>query len=1258
MSIESNLLTFFSINVDSNARKKGLDIFTKKRYKEKLFDNNHLVGEYEVTSDTDKVKYKILFKIEDEGKNIQMECTCPYNYEGLCKHRVAVLLAIIEKVKVLKLGNKGLTPIEKLFNTSVTIPFRNIDLDNYKSLPAYQEMVLSNPFYVEGTPSLNTSDKSISFALVDFNVRKKNTIIFKRPDAESLSIDCFCKSKQMPCQHALKVFKHLISGHSPDEVNFFDRLLSAEVQKKKLMAEYGFDSGNPADIQNFKFVEKNRLWSIQPKDENLKKLSQFQNWNKNLLGLQLRQNSEILLPSTAAKTKTKVELSMAYIIEIDLVNTSVVKAAIHPIVCKLSQDNKNIVSHIKTLEEADVQSLPTRDEADEMIVKLAKLSSQKELEKSLKTYGTGIYSLNLKNQADRTFVFKFYFDVLHDAIDYLSEKTVALTGPLSGYRISKQDLWSAQIGKNRIGLEIEIASKSGFIEIVPKVVCGKTLFDLKEVITFGSLLLKVGNFHYGFESVETAHNFQYFIENPSIKVSAKDLPSLMKNLIQPLSKMHKIHNKLNLESREMIALSYRVYLKEMDNYLLIHPKAVYEGDKEVNILENELLLEPKDDTFEVLERDLDFENSQIEFLNSLHPEFHKQQPKGFYYLSFDEVLKNGWFFNFFSALKEQQTEVLGFDKITKIKYNPNKPSVKVKGSSGIDWFDVKIEITYGTQTVSLKDVQKALLKRENFVKLGDGSIGLLPEEWLKKHESLLKMGEVNKDSLRVSKLHFSLMDELADELSDVKITKELADKKQKLLNFESIKGHKIPNEIKAELRPYQHHGYNWLCFLDEFGWGGCLADDMGLGKTLQMITFLQNQVNKFPDKTNLVVVPTSLLFNWEQELRKFSPNITFLIHSGAEREKELEVFKAYHVIITTYGLVMNDIENLKDFEFNYVILDESQAIKNPESQRFKAVRQLKARNRIVMTGTPVENNTFDLYAQMSFANPGLLGNTNFFKEQFSNAIDRKGDKDKAEQLKKLINPFILRRTKEQVIKDLPEKTETVLICEMEAEQRKVYDTFKEHYRQKLMNKIQEEGIGKSSMYMLEALLKLRQICDSPAILNDEESYGNDSIKIKELMSNIREKTGKHKILVFSQFVSMLTLIKNELELANISFEYLDGQVTNRQKVVENFVNDASIRVFLISLKAGGVGLNLTVADYVYLVDPWWNPAVEAQAIDRTHRIGQKNKVFAYKMICKDTIEEKVLHLQSRKKNLSDDLVSTEASFLKQLDKDDIKYLFS
>jgi SNF2 family DNA or RNA helicase len=313
-----------------------------------------------------------------------------------------------------------------------------------------------------------------------------------------------------------------------------------------------------------------------------------------------------------------------------------------------------------------------------------------------------------------------------------------------------------------------------------------------------------------------------------------------------------------------------------------------------------------------------------------------------------------------------------------------------------------------------------------------------------------------------------------------------------------------------------------------------------------------------------------------------------------------------------------------------------------------------------MTGTPIENNTFDLFAQMHFVNPGFLGTTKSFKEQYSQPIDRDANPERAAELRQLIKPFILRRTKEQVATELPPKMEDILYCTMEKEQRKVYDAYRNKYRDLLLGKIDEEGMEKSKIYIIEGLMKLRQICDSPLLLPGEENYGSASIKIEELLRNIEEKTGNHKIVVFSQFVSMLGLIKKELDKDLVSYEYLDGKSSKkaRQQSVDHFQTDESCRVFLISLKAGGTGLNLTAADYVFLVDPWWNPAVEEQAIDRTYRIGQDKKVFAYRMICKDTIEEKIMNYQKKKKAIAADIIQAEESFMKQLTSADIKDLFS
>jgi non-specific serine/threonine protein kinase len=349
-----------------------------------------------------------------------------------------------------------------------------------------------------------------------------------------------------------------------------------------------------------------------------------------------------------------------------------------------------------------------------------------------------------------------------------------------------------------------------------------------------------------------------------------------------------------------------------------------------------------------------------------------------------------------------------------------------------------------------------------------------------------------------------------------------------------------------------------------------------------------------------------------------------------------------------------------ELEFDYVILDESQAIKNPQSKVTKAATLLNAKHKLCMSGTPLQNNTFDIYAQMNFLNPGMLGSVEYFRNEFATPIDKFGEKENKDHLRKLLFPFILRRTKEQVAKDLPAKTETILFCEMEEEQRTIYDAYRNDYRDKIMGVISEQGIDKSQLTILQGLMKLRQICDSPAIMNEEEKMPNVSVKLDEIGREITENIGNHKALIFSQFLGMLALIKEKLVELGVKFEYFDGSTTaiERERAIQSFQNNDEVRVFLISLKAGGVGLNLTAADYVYIVDPWWNPAVEQQAIDRTHRIGQTKNIFAYRMICKDTIEDKIIQLQEKKRNLARDLVTDDSGFVKSLTKEDVEYLFS
>jgi non-specific serine/threonine protein kinase len=521
------------------------------------------------------------------------------------------------------------------------------------------------------------------------------------------------------------------------------------------------------------------------------------------------------------------------------------------------------------------------------------------------------------------------------------------------------------------------------------------------------------------------------------------------------------------------------------------------------------------------------------------------------------------------------------------------------------------------------------------------------------------VGEGKADNLKLSKYHFSVLDELYQQRDEEELIFQLEGKFEKIREHYTIADVKPPAHLDPILRPYQASGFQWLNYLHDVGWGGILADDMGLGKTIQTLSFLQHLKEKKGKLLALVVCPTTLLFNWQNELKKFTPSLSFMIHHGGTRNKAKLSDQSVEVIITTYGTLRSDIKNFVEVKFDYVILDESQAIKNPTSKVTKAACLLDAANKLCLSGTPLQNNTFDIYAQMNFLNPGMLGSVEYFKHNFSMPIDKFDEKEQKEHLRKFVFPFILRRTKEQVAKDLPEKQEMVLYCEMGAAQRKIYEAYRNDYRDKLMGLVEEKGVQKAQLSILQGLMKLRQICDSPAIIKDE-SYPNESVKLEELTREIVENISQHKALVFSQFLGMLGLIREALTKLGIDHEYFDGSSTiqEREKAIDRFQNDPNCRVFLISLKAGGVGLNLTAADYVYIVDPWWNPAVEQQAIDRTHRIGQTKNIFAYRMICNDTVEDKILKLQDRKRSLAKELISDEDGFVKSLTKEDINYLFS
>lgn len=752
----------------------------------------------------------------------------------------------------------------------------------------------------------------------------------------------------------------------------------------------------------------------------------------------------------------------------------------------------------------------------------------------------------------------------------------------------------------------------------------------------------------------SAKNHEVFIHKTQFESFKTDFLEPLENHIQvQYSFIQKAPAKLIKQKALNRIGDYLIYLSESDDYILITPVVLY-GDTEVNVLSKRTVMtENPDGSLFSIERLHKKEETFVQDIQSQHANFRLASHQPFFYLHKSEFLDGNWFLEVFEFWRSKGYEILGFNQIKNNRINAHKMSVQMTVKSGIDWFDTDVKVQFGKQEVALKDIQKAVLNRAKFVTLGDGTQGILPEEWLQKFALQFRHGDVEGETLRVHKSNFLVVDQLfEDKLLTDSVRLEVKEFKNKLAQFKEIKKVPIPKGLNATLRSYQKEGLNWMNFLDEMGFGGVLADDMGLGKTIQMIAFILLQKEKGRTAPNLVVVPTSLIFNWKRELDRFAPSLKYTIIHGTNRTLNSQMIEANDVLITTYGTLISDIEFLQKQRFNLIILDESQAIKNPASKRYKAVRLLSARMHMALTGTPIENNTFDLYAQLSFAMPGLLGSAKRFGDEFAVPIDKFQDTGRAKELQQKVHPFLLRRTKDQVAKELPPKTEMMVYCEMDTEQQRVYDLYKMEF-QKYLAGLSDDELHSSSLHVLQGLTKLRQICNSPALLADEAFYGGESAKIDELMRQIEKLRSQHKMVIFSQFVGMLDLIKERLDEQGITFAYLTGQTKDREAEVNRFQEDESVRVFLVSLKAGGTGLNLTEADYVILVDPWWNPAVENQAIDRAHRIGQKNKVVAIRLITPNTIEEKMLDLQARKRTLSTELIHTDLSTFKQLDKEDL-----
>ncbi len=613
-----------------------------------------------------------------------------------------------------------------------------------------------------------------------------------------------------------------------------------------------------------------------------------------------------------------------------------------------------------------------------------------------------------------------------------------------------------------------------------------------------------------------------------------------------------------------------------------------------------------------------------------------------------------WVVEVLPKLRAEGWQIFGEKDLLSLKTIRLTPSVAVGINAENDWFDTTVEITAGDDVLPLNQLLSMIRNKETGYRDNGGRWVEINASWINRFRPLLDGGyELDNALLKIPRTHWSAVDALFLEMEATVDKSEgalaLIDRFKR---FESVRDVPLSENLRAVLRPYQQAGLDWLVSLQQLQCGGCLADDMGLGKTVMTIALLCREYDR-EQKPTLIVAPTSVLYNWQREFERFAPHLKPQLYYGADRE-----LTDAPIVLTSYALLRNDIKELSARQWHYAILDEAQAIKNPAAQTTRAARLLKATNRLALTGTPVENGLTELWSLFSFLNPGLLFSEKLFRERFVKEVEQNGRQESASYLHRLVKPFLLRRTKELVTPELPPKTETILMEGLTPVQEQLYREVRDSFRKELLDRVEKKGADRSKIEVLTGLMRLRQICCHPG-LYDKSLAKEPSAKFDMLDGLLEEIVAEgHKVLIFSQFVGMLTLVEKHLKGKKIESVKLTGRTRNREKVVDQFKSEPSITAFLISLKAGGTGLNLVEADYVIHLDPWWNPAVEAQASDRVYRIGQDKPVFVYKCVTRGTVEEKILSLQERKRDISDSVITTDESIVKALTAEDIAALFS
>ncbi|HYH15324.1 MAG TPA: SNF2-related protein, partial [Flavisolibacter sp.] len=990
-----------------------------------LVEHDDLFGSavFRVKDDNYATFYKVYIQQYKDAKSLSLRCACPYNLGDICRHEAAALFRLQELIDkgLLKAGDVS-------YDQQHTVAkMKAIEIKTLRLLCAKETFEEAENYLRKQKPLIESAIDETVKATVKLNGEEYYVIIRRNEERTFDTSSNYVDTEHPLCLTKVIVFLHLFNIGG---VNYFDSIRNWDKEKNKLLEAYGYSLND--DLKGkFEFNYKDGKPYLRVLDPSIKRVA--------------------VMVTAPARPVEKAVVEA----EPEVAEKVIQEGRQLGLVFNLNKEaypffTLDIVEGEKTEDGAFVGTVQKLE-----LSKYINLDIYKEADRNLIMQVRKLQEAEINKYINRNSPFSgFWENIVHHEGEDLPEETKALIAEyllpklkklsadyadLPVFVLSKgKSFKTAHLSKVEFNAaplipQFSVTQNKAHYEIECFVMPESVAFGLEDNEAASPLFFLYNHELFFWNNVETAAVASQFLPTGLMKIEEESWPVTLNQIVLPLAKEYKVDfDKSLVEEIKDGEPDVKLYLQEKGDYLVFQPVFTYKGF-DTRAKDRDEMIVPMGNRLIVVHRNREAEQTFIHKLQTLHSNFVPFEDGAALALKGADVLKNNWFFLFVDAMRDQKVPVYGFESLKNFRFNTAKPQTHIYISSNTDWFDAKVDILFGDQKVSVAEVKKALANKQQFVQLNDGTLGILPDEWLKKYALLFRVGEGKSDKLKLSRYHLSVIDELYENRNAEELTIQLEEKYERIREFDKIKEVPPPEHLDPILRPYQKAGFQWINYLHEVSWGGILADDMGLGKTIQALSFLYHYNEEYGRLKALVVCPTTLIYNWENEINKFAPGLRYHIHHGPQRIRDLDTLSKFNVIITTYGTLRSDIKTFVEIPLDYVVLDESQAIKNPASKVTKAAALLKAKHRLCLSGTPLQNNTFDIFAQMNFLNPGMLGTMEFFRQEFAIPIDKFGEKEQKEHLKKILYPFILRRTKEQVAKDLPEKTEMILFCEMEDE---------------------------------------------------------------------------------------------------------------------------------------------------------------------------------------------------------------------------------